>query len=57
MIEKRITLKFADGRRESITVVTQSEADFAVWIQRTIAKRGAYGFSTQSRVVYMSAGF
>ncbi len=51
MIYKTITLKFADGRRESAFIVADTEKGAARQIDEMMKRKGAYGFGTQSSVV------
>jgi len=50
MIYKTITLKFADGRRESAFIMGRDEKSCQRQIGEMMVRLGAYGFSTQSSV-------
>jgi len=50
VIYKTITLKFADGRRESAFIIGRDEKSCHRQIDEMMKRRGAYGFSTQSSV-------
>jgi hypothetical protein len=50
-IMKTITLKFADGRRESALILAETERGAQRQISQLMTRKGAYGFSTQSTVV------
>lgn len=50
MIYKTITLKFANGRRESAFITGRDERSCQLQIEALVKRKGAYGFSTQSSV-------
>lgn len=52
MTEKKITLKFEDGRTETVTVFSDNPKHFSAQIEEIMHRKGAYGFSTESTVNY-----
>lgn len=50
MIIKRITLKFKNHTK-TIQVISDTEVEFSAQMARILKNTGAYGYSTQSRVI------